>query len=255
MVSSEIVPKNEGFGKPKLRLIVSVALIVMLGFSTLLLFIQVENLRTSNNTLWNQNIGLLNQLNDLQSQLDSVRNQLDSLETTYENYMADHQYSDTEYWDYVYDHLYTNEEYSNAIDDASFTMYYFKPENQKFGVYDLDDELSGLAWSEPYQAGVFDCSEMSACLEWCLENKGWHAKIYVGDSPFGSGKHAWLIVETSDGKYMPVESTTIRVVWWDDPNFDNYWEYDYRFETIQNALSYSESGYDWWELGFCPLDS
>ena len=254
-MSDEIVLKNEGLGKSKLGLIVCVILIAILGFSTLLLFIQAESLRTSNNTLSNQKTGLLNQLDDLQSELDSVQDKYDSLQTTYLSYVVDHQYSDTEYWDYVYDHLYTNEEYADSIDDASFAFYYFKPENQKLGVYNLDDELSSVSWSEPYEANVFDCSEMSGCLEWWLENRGWHAKIYVGDSPFSSGKHAWLIVETSDGNYMPVEATTIRVVWWDDPYFDNYWEYDYRFETIQEAIDYYESEFDWWELGFCPLDS
>ncbi|MDH5782446.1 MAG: hypothetical protein OEZ35_02085, partial [Candidatus Bathyarchaeota archaeon] len=120
-------------------------------------------------------------------------------------------------------------------------------------VYNLDDELDSLQWTEPYQAGVFDCSEMSACLEWFLENRGWHVKIYRGDSPFSSGTHAWLIVETSQGKYMPVESTNLQVVWWSNPNFDDYWEYENKFETIQDATDYSESQFDWWELGFCPL--
>lgn len=45
---------------------------------------------------------------------------------------------------------------------------------------------------------------------------------------------------------MPVESTTIEVVWWDDSYFDNYFEYDYSFETIQEALEYYESEFDWW---------
>lgn len=132
------------------------------------------------------------------------------------------------------------------IDEARFDFYYVKPE-QKFGVYDLEDEIDGLEWLHPYQEGVFDCSEMSAYLEWWLENEGWHAKIVVGDSPFGSGRHAWLLVETSKGKYMPVEPTNIEVVWWDDPHFDNYWVYDYKFETILDALDNSETEFDWWE--------
>jgi len=31
-----------------------------------------------------------------------------------------------------------------------------------------------------------DCSEMSAHLEWKLENEGRHTYIVVGNSPFGS---------------------------------------------------------------------
>jgi len=128
-----------------------------------------------------------------------------------------------------------------------FSYYYVYPAEQKFGVYNLDDELYGLEWLHPYQEGVFDCSEMSAYLEWYLENEGWHTIIIAGDSPFGSGYHAWLLVECEEGKYMPVESTNIEIVWWDDPYFDNYFAYDYEFETIDDALAYSETEFDWWE--------
>ena len=143
---------------------------------------------------------------------------------------------------YVATHQYSNSEYETV----QFSFYYLKPK-QKFGVYDLDDELDGIRWIKPYKEGVFDCSEMSAFLERHLENEGWHAKIILGDSPSGSGSHAWLLVETSEGKYMPVESTNIEVVRWENPYFDNYWEYDYEFETIQEAIDYYESEFDWWK--------
>ncbi len=45
---------------------------------------------------------------------------------------------------------------------------------------------------------------------------------------------------------MPVENTNIQVVWWPNPNFDNYFVYDRSFETIQEALEYSETEFDWW---------
>ena len=149
----------------------------------------------------------------------------------------------------AYDGYVADREYANLEGEkALFFFYYVKPEEQKFGVYDLDNELDGLEWTQPYEEGVFDCTEMTAYLERYLENHGWHAKIVVGDAPFGSGGHAWLLVETSEGKYMPVESTKIEIVWWSDPNFDNYWTYDHKFETISQALSYSENGFDWWTV-------
>ena len=37
------------------------------------------------------------------------------------------------------------------------------------------------------------------------------------------------------------------VVWWESPYFDNYFEYDRAFETIQDALNYSETEFDWWK--------
>ena len=107
--------------------------------------------------------------------------------------------------------------------------------------------MNGLDWINPYQEGVFDCSEMSAYLEWHLENVGWHTEIIVGDSPFSSGRHAWLLVETSVGKYIPVESTNVGVVSWEDANFDNYFKYDGSFETIEDSLAYSETEFDWWQ--------
>jgi len=136
--------------------------------------------------------------------------------------------------------------HSNGYESGRFDFYYIKPE-QKYGVYDLSGWLNKWEWIRPYQEGVFDCSEMSAYLERKLENEGWHTKIIVGDSPFGSGQHAWLLVETSNGKYMPVESTNMAVVLWDSPHFDNYFKYDRSFEAIQDALKYSETGFDWWK--------
>jgi len=88
---------------------------------------------------------------------------------------------------------------------------------------------------------------MSADLEQYLENEGWNTLILIGDSPFSTGRHAWLLLETSEGSYMPVESTNIRVVWWSDPNFDDYFVYDRSFESIQEALEYSETEFDWWK--------
>ncbi len=227
--------------KGKIALLVCTGLIVILGFSTLFFFMDLqaqENLLT-------------HRLTSLEAEYEIYKNRHSYSNIVYEDYVSSHQYSNAEYLNYVDNHPYTEFEYEQAC----YSFYYMKPETQKFGVYNLDDELQQLFWTEPYQREVFDCSEMSACLEWYLENKGWHTKIVSGDSPFGSGRHAWLLVEASDGKYMPVESTSIRVVWWDDQNWDGYWEYDRRFETIQDALEYSEYGYDWWELGFCPLEN
>ena len=159
-----------------------------------------------------------------------LQNQMDLRARLYDGYVVDREYANLE------------------SEEALFFFYYVRPEEQKFGVSNLDNELDGLEWAQPYKEGVFDCTEMTAYLERYLENQGWHARIVVGDSPFGSGRHAWLLVETSEGKYMPVESTKIEIVWWSDPNFDNYWTYDNRFETISQALSYSEKAFDWWTV-------
>jgi len=216
---------------------------------------QVSSLETwldGNITDYESQIATLNtQINSLNAQITSLQSEIDSLNTTYHDYVATHSYSNSEYdtlqseYDnYVATHHYTDKEYNEAR--SSFSFYYVKPE-QKFGVYDLEDELYGLEWLYPYEENVFDCSEMSAYLEWYLENEGWHTYIVCGEAPWDGGYHAWLLVETSVDHYMPVESTTIEIVWWDNPYFDNYFIYDYEFETIQEAIAYYESEFDWWK--------
>lgn len=128
-----------------------------------------------------------------------------------------------------------------------FFFYYAPLGDQQYGVEKLEACLNKTWKEEVYKAGIFDCSEMSAFLEWYLENKGWHTKIKVGKSVDGSGgRHAWLLVETRKGKYMPVEATQWSIVYWDNPFFENYFDAERNFETIQEALEYSPTGFDWW---------
>ncbi len=71
--------------------------------------------------------------------------------------------------------------------------------------------------------------------------------IDVGKSPDGSNvRHAWLLVESENGKYMPVEATAMSVVYWSSSYFNNYFKYDHVFETIQEALRYGSKEFDWW---------
>jgi len=235
--------EKRGNGKMKIGLLISGVLIAIFAFSSLWLYTRIDSLQNQVNVLQTDKDNLETQINNLQTdktnlqiQKDTLQNQLSLLNSEYDSLQS-------KYDDYVTNHQYTNSEY----DEALFFFYYVEPEEQKFGVYDLEDELNGLEWIEPYEKGVFDCSEMSAYIEWHLENEGWDAIIVIGDTPFDSGYHAWLLVETSEGHYMPVESTTIEIVWWDDPYFDNYFTYDYDFETIQEAIAYNESEFDWWK--------
>ena len=135
-----------------------------------------------------------------------------------------------------------------TAEENNFMFYYASLAEQRYGVDDLEEYLDRWQWSEgSYIGGVFDCSEMSAYIEWKLENEGYHTYIVCGEAPWGEGHHAWLLVETSAGHHMPVEATTYDLVKWDNPYFDNYFEYDHKFETIQDALEYNYEEYDWWE--------
>lgn len=207
--------EKKGIGKAKAGLIVCVVLIVILAISCAWLFMRLDSLQKEVDYLTTENDDLLTSLGECIEEKWILQEEMDYLQ--------------------------------EEIELAQFDFYYVLPVEQSFGVYALDDELHSGDWVDPYEVDVFDCSEMSAYMEWELENLGWHTIIVAGDSPFGSGRHAWLLVETSEGKYMPVEATTLEVVWWDDPYFDNYWEYDYEFETILDALAYSETEFDWWK--------
>ena len=270
--------KQIGIGKAKIGLVVCAVLVAILAVSNIWFYTALQNQTNLSDDLQIQKDTLQNQLSLLNTTYQNYVSTHNHSNSEYDSYVANHQYTNSEYDDYVADHHYTDSqvegyvveiegyiaEVENLIDEmeayvsnhhytdeeyyeALFSYYYVFSAEQKFGVYDLEDELYGLEWIEPYEEGVFDCSEMSAYLEWRLENEGWHTIIVIGDSPFGSGYHAWLLVETSADHYMPVESTTIEVVWWDDPYFDNYLIYDYEFETIDDALAYSETEFDWWE--------
>ena len=136
-----------------------------------------------------------------------------------------------------------------TAETAKFYFYYASLAKPQYGTTDLRDYLSRWQWVPgAYKHGKFDCSEMAACLERNLEIVGFRTRIIAGDDPSGSGeKHAWLLVETSPDKYMPVEATAYAVVEHDNPDFDNYFVYDYDFGTIQEALEIGPTEFNWWE--------
>lgn len=228
MMENEI--ESQGDRKSIDLVFVVVVLVAVFAIATSILFVEILSLRGLNSDLRSD-------LRASESQLKSLNLAHLALENEHETYVSTHSYSNAEY------------------DEARFDFYYSKPENQKFGVSVLEDEILGLQWSEPYQAGVFDCSEMSACLERYLENQGWHILIVVGDAPTGGNGHAWLLVETNAGGYMPVEAQSFRVVLWDDTYFDNYYVYDESFMNIQEAVDYNETEFDWWTVGSSPLET
>ena len=164
-----------------------------------------------------------------QQEIESKDIQIDNLE--YEMGSKDIQISNLEY----------------EVERLEFQFYYASLTKQRYGVYDLEEYLNRWQWTEgTYVSGEFDCSEMSAYLEWKLENEGYNTLIVSGDSPFGPGRHAWLLVQTSVEGYMPLEATTYSIIYWSDTYFDNYFVYDYQFENIQEALDYSPNEFDWW---------
>ena len=114
-------------------------------------------------------------------------------------------------------------------------------------VDELADTVSDLRWKIPYSKS-FNCGEMAACLERYLEREGWHTLIVVGKPPFdrrSRTKHAWLLVETSDG-YIPVEPTVPKVILPSNPYYDNYFRYSHIFETPYEAELRFPGEFDFW---------
>jgi len=176
------------------------------------------------------------QLQECQVGVQSLTSEVDWLQTVTAQQQEEIESKDIEI---------SNLEYE--VERVKYQFYYASLTKQRYEVSDLDEYLNRWEWTEEaYVADEFDCSEMSAYLEWKLENEGYNTVIVTGDSPFGVGKHAWLLVQTSTEGYMPIEPTTYSIVYWSDTYFDDYFVYDYEFENIQEALDYSPNEFDWW---------
>jgi len=248
---------NRGIGKIEVGLIICVSLVGVLSVSSFFLFLRNSTLQDRINTLDTEANILQSQVYDLTGEKNVLQNEVDSLNTENDDLQTQVDLLETENEDLQSEKTQLEGEVSSLesqleylqwiAEENSFDFYYASLAEQRFGVDDLAEYLDRWQWIDgTYVEGVFDCSEMSAYIEWKLENEGYNTIIVAGTSPWGGGYHAWLLVETSEGHYMPVEATEYDIVYWSDPYFDNYFTYDHQFETIQDALEYSYEEFDWW---------
>lgn len=248
---------NRGIGKIEVGLIICVSLVGVLSVSSFFLFLRNSTLQDRINTLDTEANILQSQVYDLTGEKNVLQNEVDSLNTENDDLQTQVDLLETENEDLQSEKTQLEGEVSSLesqleylqwiAEENSFDFYYASLAEQRFGVDDLAEYLDRWQWIDgTYVEGVFDCSEMSAYIEWKLENEGYNTIIVAGTSPWGGGYHAWLLVETSEGHYMPVEATEYDIVYWSDPYFDNYFIYDHQFETIQDALEYSYEEFDWW---------
>ena len=135
---------------------------------------------------------------------------------------------------------------------------------------DLETFLtSGFKLPAGYTAGVFDCSESAAYVEWALEDAGFNTVIACGPAPWdpSEGLHAWVIVYTSDGYQVAIEPTALtRYGLWDrikrfftgkvkgivysgDTGAYNYYHPQSIFADIYDAIRGTGSAeeWNWWE--------
>lgn len=115
-------------------------------------------------------------------------------------------------------------------------------------------------WASLYQVNVFDCSEMSAFLEYILENKGFTTKIAVGGTELCN--HAWLFVHFGGNEWQAVESTLPRRIGPGEEailpdavgkalgimviSYQAYWSPRYVYDTIYEAETALPGQFDWW---------
>lgn len=118
---------------------------------------------------------------------------------------------------------------------------------------DLVEIMNIYTWRDSYKRSVFDCSEMSAYIEFKLESFGFETYIVSGKTPFNTSTyHAWILVSFGD-KIIPIEATSFRII---DENHDNYnaylSDYDNIYSTICDAIDEMPDEYDWWKT--FPID-
>ena len=113
--------------------------------------------------------------------------------------------------------------------------------------------------TDTYQENYFDCSEMSAFMEWYLEGHGVDTVIVTGErnQPHnisaggfeyekGAGDHAWIISNVS-GERILIEPTLARVV---PKSLESYYLADNTYNDIYDVVESSRSvkEYDWWAV-------
>lgn len=107
------------------------------------------------------------------------------------------------------------------------------------GYYGLE-KLVQNGFVTPYQEDKFDCSEMSAYMEWYLEKYGFNASICTSQHFEGSKGHAWVRVDTKDGVvYIEATAKTDLI-----KRDGDYTHPERVYESIYEVRNVEE--FDWW---------
>jgi hypothetical protein len=110
---------------------------------------------------------------------------------------------------------------------------YYLVRERIFGRDNLTRAIS-FRWLKSYEANVFDCSEMSAFLEFWLERYGFNADIVADHT------HSWVLVEIEPGNWIAVEATGY------EPSIMPWRKYNNRFKDIYMTIQHYSEEYDWW---------
>lgn len=111
----------------------------------------------------------------------------------------------------------------------------------------------------PYEFGKFDCSEMTAYLEWFLKSHGFKTKMCINKSiinGFGGSSpgHLWLMVEVNgveSNETVYVESTQVPIKVYESGmmGYNNYTHSHKTFDSVFHLVNDGllESEIDWWK--------
>lgn len=106
-----------------------------------------------------------------------------------------------------------------------------------------------------YKENVYDCSNMSAQLQWFLEANDIKAKIIVGKPDWAKTTHAWVFAYGDFGK-IAIEATTQKIVYdgglhlfstvdtsyYDDKNIYN------QYDSIFGIPDDEKAEFEWWNI-------
>lgn len=119
--------------------------------------------------------------------------------------------------------------------------YYSSPCQQPEGTT-LDDWLRTLPWHGELELGGWDCTQLSAYVEWLTENCGYDTVIVCREGTEDVYGHCWLDIEG-----QPYEATGF---YWIDLNTADptFYDADLWFQDVWEAWAFDpqESEWAWW---------
>jgi len=75
--------------------------------------------------------------------------------------------------------------------------------------YELEWVLDSFEHPHDYERGVYDCTEMSICTAFFLQEFfGWDTIVAIGQCDEDNICHAWVLVETAPDGWVAIETTT-----------------------------------------------
>lgn len=100
----------------------------------------------------------------------------------------------------------------------------------------LNSYLTEYEWVDPYQEDSWDCSQMSANIEWLVENCGYKANIVITSSQ-ADVQHSWVEIKIGS-KWRPYEATGGSFYFWPEILQEIYAGNTITFEDIYGVYDF-----------------